>query len=243
MMISNISYKLSLFADYMDIAYTNENIFKIMSVFTGENILPGVISEVMQNGNTSKRLQFVSENGAIVVTILSSRIDVEITSLDKSGFTGEEIEQLSEKLQEIIVKIYKAFSDKIPDANRLAWFVTYMNFELSSEEKKNYRNMFVKQIPFYESNMTDEFMVRYSGTKDITINGILENVNAITTISYIVFNQGIDAEIDGYKIDFDINTWQGNRKNRFNTDNLSEFVNEARKVQSELEVDFINDYR
>ena len=40
--------------------------------------------------------------------------------------------------------------------------------------------------------------------------------------------------MNGFKIDYDINTWQGNRRNRFEVESFSEFVERATEIQKAL---------
>ena len=101
----------------------------------------------------------------------------------------------------------------------------------------------MKPISFYESNATDEFMVRYSGREKVQLDNFEETLNILTTITRFLANQGTNVEIDGYKIDFDINTWQKNRKNRFDGNTVISFVEKATEFQEKLEADFINVYK
>ena len=242
-MIANISYKLSAFADYTDISYTSENVLKIITALKEMDLLPGVVQEILVDGNASRRIQLTSVNGDLVVTIFSSRIDAEITSLNKSGFADKERKELIPQLCGIIRTLFEVFGETIPIANRLAWFVSYVNFEIDAEEKKSFREAFLKPISFYESNATDEFMVRYSGREQVQLDNFEETLNILTTITRFLANQGTNVEIDGYKIDFDINTWQKNRKNRFDGNTVISFVEKATEFQEKLEADFINVYK
>ena len=50
-------------------------------------------------------------------------------------------------------------------------------------------------------------------------------------------------EVDGYRIDFDINTWQENRKNRFYNEDIKAFVEKSIAFQKCLEEDFIYEFK
>lgn len=53
-MVSNISYKLSAFADYTNISYTSEKIMRAINAFKGLDFLPNVISEMLADGSASQ---------------------------------------------------------------------------------------------------------------------------------------------------------------------------------------------
>lgn len=242
-MISNISYKLSTFADYSNISYTSENMMKVMRAFEGLELLPGIAQEISADGNTSRRIQLTSANGALTITVYSNRMDAEITSLEKTGFSENEKEKLLPELCELIICMYDEFKQIMPIPNRLAWFTSYVNFELDGEKKKKFREKFIKPTHFYESNLTDEFMVRYAGRENVKINESEEKMNFITTISRWLTDQGTNMEVDGYRIDFDINTWQENRKNRFYNEDIKAFVEKSIAFQKCLEEDFIYEFK
>ncbi len=242
-MISNISYKLSTFADYSGISYTSANMMKAMQAFEGLELLPGVAQEISPDGNASRRIQLVSANGALTITVYSTRIDVEITSLEKAGFSDLEKEKILPDLENIISSLYEKFNQIMPIPNRIAWFTSYVYFEIDSEKKNKFRETFIKPTHFYGTNLTDEFMVRYAGREDVRINELDEKFNIITTITRWLTDQGTNMEVDGYKIDFDINTWQENKKNRFEKEDIKEFVKKSIEFQKSLEEDFIDEFK
>lgn len=238
-MVSNISYKLSAFADYTNISCTSENIMKIISAFKGIDFLPNVISEMLSDGNVSQRIQLRIASGGLSVTILSERIDIELSSGRKEGFSADEKKSLQKELYQMLSTVYQVFDEVIPIANRVAWFVSYVLFEIGDNEKQEYINRFLKKPAFYQANSTDDLLVRFSGREESLIAGRKENINVITTISRLLSDPGAPVEIDGYKIDFDINTWQENRKNRFDCPNIEDFIAVAYGYQNKLEADFI----
>lgn len=135
--------------------------------------------------------------------------------------------------------VYQLFDEVIPMANRVAWFVSYVLFEIDDDEKQEYINRFLKKPTFYQSNCTDDLLVRFSGRSEYNLAGRKEIINVITTISRLLSSPGAPIEVDGYKIDFDINTWQENRKNRFDCSNIENFISVACEYQNNLEADFI----
>lgn len=241
-MVSSIFIKLSSFGDYSDITYNNEYLMRVLNEFSGTDFLPGVAQEILPDSTISSRIQLRSPSGSDIITILSTRIDIEFASDRKEGFTKKEQSEIKNKGTQYLKWIYDAFKDIIPDANRMAWFVTYMLFEIDETEKIHFRDKYLKTTNFYSSDMTDEFGVRYSGRKSYKDASFSDDFNIITTINKWNSSVGLN-QVDGYKIEFDINTIKENKKNRFNNSSFELFVNAAIHYQEKLEEDFINVYR
>lgn len=241
-MISCIIIRLSSFGDYSNIIYNNENLLKLLNKFDGTDFLPRIVQEMLPDASISTRIQLSSPSGANIITILSTRIDIEFASNRKEGFTKVELKELKDKSVQYLNWVYKAFSDVIQDANRMAWFVTNMLFEIDDTEKIRYREKYLKNVEFYSNDMTDEFCVRYSARKAYSDDCFCDDFNVITTINK--WNSSIGfTQVDGYKIEFDINTLSENKRNRFNSSNFGLFTDAAVVYQNKLEEDFINEYR
>lgn len=241
-MVSSIFIKLSSFGDYSDIIYNNEYLMRVLNKFSGTDFLPGVAQEILPDSTISSRIQLRTPSGSNIITIQSTRIDIEFASDRKEGFTKEEQLDIKNKGTLYLNWIYDAFKDIIQDANRMAWFVTYMLFEIEESEKIYFRDKYLKTVNFYSSDMTDEFGVRYSGRKSYKDDSFADDFNIITTINKWNSSVGLN-QVDGYKIEFDINTIKENKKNRFNNSSFELFVNAAIYYQENLEEDFINAYR
>lgn len=237
-MLSNISYKFSTFADYSNIMYSQDNIRILMDAFRADDFLPGMVNQIAPDARIPQRLQLSSANQLCRITILNERIDMEIYSDQKSGFAKEKVDEIRQLMVESMQKIYKAFEASIPDAYRLAWNVSYVYFEVSQEEMMQFRSRFLKDPSFYQENATDEFVARFAGRISREIAGRPEMHNVLTTIERLFPTPGIGYQVDGYKIGFDINTHQANRKNRFADTDFKEFMDGAYRIQNHLEDDF-----
>lgn len=240
-MLSNISYKFSTFADYSNIMYSQDNIRILLDVFGDNDFLPGMVNQIAPDARIPQRLQLSSANQLCSITILNERIDMEIYSDQKSGFPKQNIVEIRQLMAESMQKIYKAFEISIPDAYRLAWNVAYVYFEVSQEEMMQFRSRFLKDSSFYQENATDEFIARFAGRVSKEIGGRPEMHNVLTTIERLFPTPGIGYQVDGYKIGFDINTHQANRKNRFTDIDFKEFITGAYQIQNQLESDFFGD--
>ena len=238
-MFSNVIYKLSAFSDYSSISYNQQDIIEIMQKFNDLNLVPSVFQEVLPNGALSKRMQFVGNNGLILFIINSGRIDIQITSEKKEGFSKDEIPNIKTKIISIYDDLYTILDKLASDPNRLAWYTSYIYFELIDLQKEQYRNRFLKDISFFNDGRLDDMVVRYATRKETDIDALKEKINIITTINRIEDFIGPDSPVDGYKIEYDINTWQGNKKNRFTTTNVETFINISMNYQEKLNKEFI----
>ncbi len=226
-MVSNITYRLSAFSDYSLIAYNKDDVIKILSDFTDVILTPVVISEMLTGNTVSQRMQFLAQNGLLIITIFSERIDIQITSNRKDGFQPEEVEDVKQKIGQYMNLILNVFSDRVSPPHRLAWFTSYVYFEQSDEEKNAYRNKFLKELNYFKTNRLDDTIARFGARRTVEICGREETLNVLLTINRHILDQGTDMEVDGYKADYDINTWQGNRVNRFSIDDIKDFIEQA----------------
>lgn len=233
-MISNVVYRLSCFADYSQIKYNNNDVIEVLKAFESVELTPRAIQEILPYGEVSSRMQFAGDNGLLLISIAGERIDIHITAKEKKGFSDEEISSVESKLREYMSKILSIFGGRMPLPYRLAWFTSYVYFELTDDEKAQYRDKFLKEIDFFEENRLDDISVRYGARRDVDINGVKERFNVLTTIHEYVSNFGIENEINGFQIDYDINTWQGNRINRFKSEDIDSFIREACLIQKDL---------
>lgn len=137
MIIANINYQASCFGDYSKIVYNNENVIKVLRSFDDLNLVPTNIVESRPNLELNQRLSFASLDGLFGISIFSERIDIRRTSNKRNGFDEEEIDLLSKELIDCLIRIRDIFSDGILAPYRLVWFVSYVIFEMTEEEKKS----------------------------------------------------------------------------------------------------------
>lgn len=218
---------------------------RIMEVFADKEFIPGVISEVAAGGSSSQRLQLATADRLVSMTIMSERIDIQFVSDKKNGFDSHEAAQLCSLAAEYMGKLYSAFEEVIQDSYRLAWDVNYAFFEITEAERMDFRNRFLKEIPFYRDNSTDEFVAQYVGREERNINEKAEQINVLTTITRWFPGSGAGnvASVDGYKVEFDINTHHECRKNRFSGEAFRQFIEVAVEIQRELEENFFYGYK
>ena len=233
-MISNITYKLSTFSNYSFLSYNKNDVIKVLSVFDDPTLAPGTMQEIHFDGVVSQRMQFVAQNGLFVMVINSDRIDISLTSNEREGFSKAKIPEIVEELTKSMEKLFSVFEDRVSIPNRLAWNTSYVYFDISEDEKKLFRARFLKDLEFFENSRLDDTVIRYAGQREAIIENQLEKINVLATINSYVTDPGTEIEINGFRIDYDINTWQGNRLNRFHSPGIKEFVDKAVLLQNEL---------
>ncbi len=233
-MISNIAYTFSVFSDCSMLVYNKKDVISILERFDDIDLSPINIQELQPLGVTSQRMQFIAHNGLLIITIGSERIDIQITSDRKEGFTDDEVIKCKNDMELYMGKLFDIFSERVALPYRLAWFTSYIYFNQSSEEKNNFRDKFLKDINYFNERRLDDMIARYGANRNFNIASVEEKVNVIFTVNRHIVNKGSDMEIDGYKVDFDINTWQENRVGRFEKNVFNEFLQQAYDEQQKL---------
>lgn len=239
-MLSSIMYKLSAFADYSAIKYSQENVSRMLAVFSDRNFLPGMVMQTTPEG-VSQRIQLVNVEHTMLVTLLKERIDIEVYSNRREGFCEEDAARIRLEMADAMQRIYTLFEMSIPDAWRMAWNVDYAYFDISVDEKEAFRRRFLRELDFYRDCSTDEFIAQYAGVVPREIGSRREQMNALTTISRLYQESADGFAVDGYKIDLDINTHQSHRRNRFAGETMSEFIDRAVEIQHTLIEEIMHD--
>ena len=239
-MFSNVIYKLSTFSDYSSISYNQDDTFTFIKSLSDFNLVPSIYQEILPNGSLSRRLHFLGNNGLLIM-INSGRIDIQLTSDKKEGFDKEAISSIKEIFMKIYNCIFSLWGEIVSNPNRLAWYTSCVYFEITENQKADYRNRFLKEISFFKEDRLDDMIVRYATRKDANIQDLNEKINIITTINRIEENLDSDAPIDGYRIDYDINTWQNNKRNRFSCENIETFMNISTDLQQKLDEEFLHE--
>lgn len=236
-MFANIAYRFTAFADYSVLSFSQERMTSMFKAFEDFSLIPSIVPDVISDIN-SPRMRFITDTG-LSIAMMSERIDIEIVSKKREGFSESEKDKAASTLLQCIERIYNTFSLIIQDADRLAWGASFVYADISREDKEKFRDRFLKPISFYDGIITDEFNVQYCGRKPVLLNNSLgeEKINILTSVSNYY---GTLSNIDGYLVMFDINTIPENKKNRFNIEGFKIFIDKARKIQKEAGVNFIN---
>ena len=240
-MISNISYQLSCFADYSFMEYNKEDVVKLLEGFKFIELVPHLVKEINPNGSVSQRMHFTAEDklGQYQIFLNSERIDISITSIIKTGFTESDIPKISSILEKILSNIYSIYGKKFSLPYRLAWTTDYVYIDNTDEEKSAYKNKFLREIRFFKKNPSKDMIARFATQRKVVINKRPENLNVLATINYVVFESSHELKFEGYKINYDINSSQWDRNNRFDLMSVSGFIKIAIKLQKEINKDIL----
>ena len=84
-MLSNIRYRISLFADYSNIFYNIENSQRLIKQFADEDMLCMILPESDVLGNVRHGLLLSNRDNTFTVAMMSGRIDITSVSQSKEG--------------------------------------------------------------------------------------------------------------------------------------------------------------
>ena len=139
-------------------------------------------------------------------------------------------------MREVLHEIYQIYKSILPQAYRMAFVSSYVYHDVVDDKKKSFRDSFLCPLECYSNEKwLADFSARYVGICEIKIKEEAERVNLVTSIEPCVtpFISN-SVQIDGYKIDIDINTWQGNKINRFNPSDYKKFIDETCVKRDEI---------
>lgn len=234
-MLANISYKVSIFVDLTDLKAETGNVIELLQEFNDYEMMPAV-ADGSELGNVQKpKFTFAIDKNRKKITIFNDRIDFLSVSNAKEGFVTDEICKMIDQASDILGRILKKYQKM---AYRLAVFKEYMLFELQREESIKFAKEKFAYIPYYEQADIVECGSRVVARKNVVFTEEMqEDCNIITMINRVNFEdfEGINSVMkDAFKIDFDLNTFQGNLNARFGKDEIRSFCLQMDQVSDSL---------
>jgi len=223
-MLTNISYKVSAFADFSMLEPAPATVIDLLQDFTDYNLMPAVTDNLQIGSMTMPNFVFALEQNYKKIAIFNNRIDFLCIAKESEGFNNENIHQMTNQASDIIGRVLSKCGDK---SHRLGIYKEFILYKLNSEKNKLFTKEKFGFIPYYKDSEIIECGLRTVARECIKIQDNMEELcNIITTLNRI---SGLEdpqqTAIDGYKIDFDLNTYQGNTTARFEKESLISFCN------------------
>lgn len=233
-----MNMQFSIFGEYTDIKVTQENVFKLMNEFKGNQLLPSTVTNQNVDLNTGKvetesRISFISEDKYFNFIINNNRIDFNYELLimkqdDMDSFTNSVFKYFND----IYMQIYNIFKIK---GNRLALNVNVLGDSKINNKINNYYNNHIKGLDFYKDKAINDISYSVSGRTDINIGSNKESINVITEVKTATNNDNSEQRLIAH---FDLNTLYENSEMRFMDKDIDSFLNNLKSVLAKLISDF-----
>ncbi len=222
-MLSNISYKVSAFADFTGLEPNPQSVIDILQEFNDYGMMPAVADGFEFGNMPAPKLYFALEQNRKKITINDDRIDYLCIANTEEGFGSEDIAQMTEQATDIIGRFLRKYEKK---AYRLAIYKEYMLFKLTKEQSRKFAKDKFGTMPYYKDADIVECSSRVVARDTIKVQEEPELSNIITMINRVDFErmEGLHSVMmDGFKLDFDLNTFQGNMVPRFEQEHIIDF--------------------
>ena len=226
-MVIDQSYRISVFGDYSGIQPTPDNMLFFIKNFGKSGLVPSVFQEVqLTPGGGAIQLQrvaLVSSDNLTKISIMSNRIDYEITSSVDKRLSESDRNTINTKISDSFGLIFKHFN---VNAYRLALNAESFVVDLNDSQIKEFLDKYSNPISLYNDTIMGEWNTRLMVRKTGVVNELTEVFNVITTISKAKLNKRVDnkdQEKDGFTILVDINTIGENSTYRFSNVHIVPF--------------------
>ena len=220
-MIINHSYKVSAFGEFVDIQPTPENMLTLLEEFNKMDLLPSVYDELSTSNEEAipkSRLALLSSNKKERFLIGSTRIDYEVLAQDDTDLEKDKLHDYIERAKEIYSIIIKKYDINF---SRLA-----LNTEI---------NLYNDMLPkFYDGKEKNEFKVHLLTRITEKINSVDEILNINTSMNKSTFRTKEAIVTNGFSAAIDINTLFENKKQRFGSSEMNEFVKKSFAIWNEI---------
>lgn len=233
-----MNMQFSVFGNFTEIKATQENVFKLMNEFKGNNLLPSTVTNQNIDVNTGiveteSRISFISENKNFNFIINNNRIDFnyELFSLDQTNIDSF-INETFTYFSEMYMNIYKGFKFK---GNRLALNVNVLGDKKINDRLNHYYEKNINSFKFYSNKIVNDFNYSISGKSEINIGEKKEIINVITELKTAVNNNNNEQRLMTH---FDLNTLHENFNLRFENKDINGFLESIKPVLNELILNF-----
>lgn len=233
MFYAALSYQAGFFADFENITPNADTIPPLLNAFRDLELLPTTFIQFSE-GKRHTRLRMATSTNEWFVDFDVHRINITKNPISHRGSNMGDIGEFSDKARDFVERIHKLF----PRAGtRLSLVTKNLLEERDDEQLKNAYRRVLNPSQFYVENPPHDWRARYVSRVSTVLDGNEEQLNVITTISRIQGEfsdmESVEA-FDKLQLEFDINTFQGNRTPRFDPEDLRIFFGKAMELREKL---------
>ena len=229
-------YQASIFGDFSEIVPSPDVVKILLNLYQDKNLLPSTFQEISpyaKGPETRLKLSTPTTNEWII-NFATHRVDVEKNPTDIKGNNIGPVEDFTKQAQELLNITLEEYKKK---GNRIALITSEIAEEKPEAKLDKLYLLIYKPIDFYKKNLPFEWNSRFASKQTIDINNTSEPINVITSINRIkgqLTHPTTVLELDRIEINFDINTFHGNKDYRFDKDSIASFYDETTKIRGQL---------
>lgn len=228
-MVIDTSYTISAFGNFSDVIPTAETMQFFLNSFGKKDLIPSVFQEYQIEADIQKampvqRVSLISSDNKEQVTISSNRIDYQVMVNDDTKLDAQYRDGINQKVCNIYETIFKYFKKQ---STRLALNAESLVVDISPEEVSDFMSKYSNPIAIFNENQMFEWSTRLVVKESRPINGQKETINIIAVIAKTMINKVEEDQttnLDGFKINIDINTIAENELSRFSKPDIEDFV-------------------
>ena len=216
-----------------------ETIVKLTNEFKDWNLLPSTVQSLQLNNiqplSTVMQLQLISPKRDLIIDFEPIRYNIKFNAVPEKPVPA--IEEFSLKVSKIINLLNRITPYK---ANRLSFVTRCFCKKMSIKEIDSVNSKIFNLPTLFKDNIPVEWSTRQIIRKEIAFNGKKELINIILDINKVqlLTLEGIkNIPEDRIELGFDINTYQLNQSQRFDSDDVTPFISSAEKIMKEIEQD------
>ncbi len=226
-MLADRMYRISAFGEFDSIQPDPDTMLMFIQHFGGKGFVPSLYIEVVASPNSTmqkQRVALVTNNEDKKISIGSNRIDIELKHSEDTALSKEERDEFNIFAVEAVEFIFSTFGKT---SNRLALNTESLLVDLTDEQVNSFTRRFTTPISFYSDCPLKEWSIRLVAKKQEKVDEKTEQINVITAIKKTVLQKTKDNKpvlYDGFSVSGDLNTIAENQNYRFNSHDLSCFL-------------------
>lgn len=236
----NLSFQLSMFGSYQDIAPSSNTLQYLIEKFNDKELIPTTFQEIdIANPRTPiNRLSMRSTNEVWSIVFNANRIDIIKNNNDvgvvKMGNVHDFIEEA--------INIVRIIDEKFPKKHyRLALITRYLLKQMSPSEISSTFRKNVNTYGFFNTHEPIEWNNRVVARTEKNIGELTETINVIAESNRIKGQLKVNSkneDIDRVELKFDINTYQLQTDYRFGISELDTFAYAAHEIETQIKNDY-----